>query len=80
MIVCVCHRVSDHTIVREVRAGCASFDELQDTLRVATACGACSDCAREVFARACGAPDRPPCAGAQPIGRRVVPLVQASAA
>ena len=50
MIVCICHRVSDHTIVREVRAGCASFDELQDTLRVATACGACADCARDVFA------------------------------
>ena len=79
MIVCICHRVSDHAIVRAVRAGCASFDELQDTLRVATACGACSDCAQEVFTRACSTPDRPPCAGAPLTGRRVVPLVQASA-
>ena len=39
MIVCVCHRVSDRDIEREVRHGCGSFEELQDELRVATACG-----------------------------------------
>ena len=55
MIVCVCHRVSDRDIQREVRHGCASFEELQDELRVATACGRCGDCARDTFdaARAC---------------------------
>ena len=55
MIVCVCHRVSDRDIEREVRHGCASFDELQDELRVGTACGTCTDCARATFdvARAC---------------------------
>jgi bacterioferritin-associated ferredoxin len=51
MIVCVCHRVSDRDIAHAVRAGCGSFDELQDELRVATACGACGDCARETFDR-----------------------------
>lgn len=49
MIVCVCHRVSDHQIAREVRSGCASFDELQSDLRVGTACGACTVCARDTF-------------------------------
>ncbi len=55
MIVCVCHRVSDRDIVREVQHGCGSFEELQDELRVATACGRCGDCARDTFdaARAC---------------------------
>ena len=55
MIVCVCHRVSDRDIEREVRHGCESFDELQDELRVGTACGRCTDCARDTFdvARAC---------------------------
>ena len=55
MIVCVCHRVSDRDIEREVRLGCDSFEELQDELRVATACGRCADCARDTFdvARAC---------------------------
>lgn len=49
MIVCVCHRVSDRHIEREVLSGCTSFDELQSDLRVGTACGACTDCARETF-------------------------------
>jgi bacterioferritin-associated ferredoxin len=49
MIVCVCHRVSDRDIAHAVREGCGSFDELQDHLRVATACGACGDCARQTF-------------------------------
>ena len=55
MIVCVCHRVSDRDIEREVRHGCGTFDDLQDELRVGTACGRCTDCARDTFdvARAC---------------------------
>jgi bacterioferritin-associated ferredoxin len=55
MIICVCHRVSDRDIAREVRGGCCSFETLQDDLRVGTACGACADCAREVFHAASGA-------------------------
>ena len=51
MIVCICHRVSERDIAHAVRAGCASFDELQDELRVGTACGACGDCARDTFDR-----------------------------
>lgn len=49
MIVCLCHRISDRDIRREAAAGCPSFEALQDELRVATSCGACHDCAREVF-------------------------------
>jgi bacterioferritin-associated ferredoxin len=49
MIVCICHRVSDRDIARAARQGCASFDELQEQLRVGTACGACGDCARDTF-------------------------------
>ena len=49
MIICICHRVSDRDIAREVKAGCRDFGELQDELRVATACGACTDCARQTF-------------------------------
>lgn len=52
MIVCLCHRVSERDIALEARAGCASFDELQDELRVATSCGACLECAQEVFVAA----------------------------
>ncbi len=53
MIVCLCHRVSDRDIKAEVQRGTACFEVLQDDLRVASSCGACHDCAREVFDNAC---------------------------
>jgi bacterioferritin-associated ferredoxin len=49
MIVCICHRVSDRDIARAAQEGCSSFEELQDDLCVARACGACHDCARDTF-------------------------------
>jgi bacterioferritin-associated ferredoxin len=52
MIICVCHRVSDRDITREAHAGCTSFEQLQDNLGVATGCGACKECAQEVFSSA----------------------------
>lgn len=73
MIVCVCRRVSHRDIESEVRGGCASFEELQDQLGVATACGSCVECAHETFERACAAhqASRPD---------RVIPIMFASAA
>lgn len=53
MIICLCHRVSDRDIERAVRQGCDSFDQLQDDTRVATGCGACTDCAHQSFVGAC---------------------------
>jgi bacterioferritin-associated ferredoxin len=53
MIVCVCNRVSDRDIERAVRAGAHQFDVLCDDTRVASCCGRCHDCAREVFDAAC---------------------------
>ena len=50
MIVCVCHRVSDREIARHVRAG-MNFDDIQLELGVATQCGRCEGCAREVVAQ-----------------------------
>ncbi|MGV3568999.1 MAG: (2Fe-2S)-binding protein [Ramlibacter sp.] len=50
MIVCVCHRVSDREIARHVRAG-MSFDDIQFELGVATQCGQCEGCARDVVAQ-----------------------------
>ena len=52
MIVCVCRRVSDREIARHARAG-MSFDEIQFELGVATQCGRCEDCARDVGAQCC---------------------------
>ncbi len=52
MIVCVCRRVSDREIARHARAG-MSFDDIQFELGVATQCGQCESCAREVVAQCC---------------------------
>lgn len=49
MIVCLCHRVSDRDIAREVAHGCSSFDELQERTRVATGCGACHEFAMDTY-------------------------------
>lgn len=51
MIVCVCHRVSDREITRQVQAG-LGFREIQRTLGVATCCGRCAGAAREVIHQA----------------------------
>ncbi|MDB5751731.1 MAG: putative bacterioferritin-associated ferredoxin [Ramlibacter sp.] len=50
MIVCVCRRVSDRDIARHVRAG-MNFDDIQFELGVATQCGQCEGCARDVVAQ-----------------------------
>lgn len=54
MIVCVCKRVSDREIARHARAG-MNFDEIQLELGVATQCGRCESCARDVVAQCGGA-------------------------
>jgi len=50
MIVCVCRRVSDREIARHVRAG-MDFEDIQLELGVATQCGRCESCARDVVAQ-----------------------------
>lgn len=50
MIVCVCKRVSDREIARHARAG-MGFDDIQFELGVATQCGQCEQCARDVVAQ-----------------------------
>lgn len=53
MIVCVCNLVSDRDIDRAVQGGAHAFDLLLDDTRVASCCGRCLDCARELFDAAC---------------------------
>lgn len=56
MIVCLCHRVSDRDIQRAVAGGVQCFEVLQDETRLASSCGCCHDCAREVFDAALASP------------------------
>lgn len=53
MIVCVCRRISDREIARHARAG-LGFEEIQFELGVATQCGQCEGCARDVVAQCSG--------------------------
>lgn len=50
MIVCVCNRISDREITRQARAG-MSFDDIKLELGVATCCGRCEGCARDIVAQ-----------------------------
>ncbi len=50
MIVCVCRRISDREIARHARAG-LGFEEIQFELGVASQCGQCEGCARDVVAQ-----------------------------
>lgn len=59
MIVCLCHRVSDGDIRRAVANGVRCFEALQDESRVASSCGCCHDCARDVFNEALKLPATP---------------------
>lgn len=52
MYVCVCNQVTDHEIRRAVDDGADSMTVLQSTLKVATCCGRCHDCAKRVMNQA----------------------------
>lgn len=48
MIVCVCRRVSENEIALHASEG-MGFDDIQFELGVATQCGKCEECAREII-------------------------------
>ena len=49
MYVCLCNAVTDRQIRQAFADGRDSFPELQDALGVATCCGSCEDCARDLL-------------------------------
>lgn len=49
MYVCVCHQVSDKDIHRAVDRGVDTLESLGKELNVATCCGRCADCAKQVL-------------------------------
>jgi bacterioferritin-associated ferredoxin len=49
MIVCVCNNISDREIRQAVDLGLSTMAELRSDLGVATCCGKCVSCAREVL-------------------------------
>jgi bacterioferritin-associated ferredoxin len=49
MIVCICNNISDREIRQAVDLGLSSMAELRRDLGVATCCGKCAPCAKEVL-------------------------------
>jgi len=52
MYVCLCKGVTDHTIRNAVADGVTSMRELRQMYGVASQCGCCKSCAKEVLAEA----------------------------
>jgi len=80
MIVCVCKRVSDREIARHASAG-LDFDDLQFMLGIATQCGRCEGCARDMVEQHRQAAQhsvRHP-AALPVMGHRIVPILAAVA-
>jgi bacterioferritin-associated ferredoxin len=49
MYVCVCHGISEKLLRQAIEDGARSFEQLQSCTGVATCCGSCEPCAREVL-------------------------------
>jgi bacterioferritin-associated ferredoxin len=49
MYVCVCHGISEQRLKKAVQEGARSFEQLQSFTGVATCCGSCESCARQVL-------------------------------
>jgi bacterioferritin-associated ferredoxin len=49
MYVCICHGISESRLKQAIREGADSFEQLQSRTGVATCCGSCESCARELL-------------------------------
>ncbi|MCW8906150.1 MAG: bacterioferritin-associated ferredoxin [Sedimenticola sp.] len=58
MYVCICHGVTDKQIRTAAESGIDSLEGLSEHLSVATCCGRCADCARQLL-RESGVPESP---------------------
>ncbi|MBP9592122.1 MAG: (2Fe-2S)-binding protein [Steroidobacteraceae bacterium] len=49
MYICLCHGISEQHLTRAIQDGARSFEQLQSCTGVATCCGACEPCARQML-------------------------------
>ena len=49
MYVCLCQGISEKRLQQAIQDGARSFEQLQSCTGVATCCGACEPCAREML-------------------------------
>ena len=67
MIVCICNNVSDRKIHQAVNEGMSTMSELRDNLEVATCCGKCHACAKQVLRECLDGAARPDAHAAHPM-------------
>jgi bacterioferritin-associated ferredoxin len=60
MYVCVCHGISEQRLKKAVQEGVRSFEQLQSYTGVATCCGSCESCARQVLDETLDSQNRTP--------------------
>lgn len=48
MYVCICKGITDHQIRQAVDEGASSFQQVRNTLGVASKCGSCEELARSI--------------------------------
>lgn len=53
MYICICNAVTDRDIYTAIENGASSLEHLQQELKVATCCGRCADCARNLVEDCC---------------------------
>lgn len=49
MYVCVCNGISESRLSQAIQDGASSFEQLQSCTGVASCCGACEPCARQML-------------------------------
>ena len=49
MIVCICRKVCDRTILRVIQSGAESVDDVSDACRAGSGCGACHEQIQELL-------------------------------
>lgn len=48
MYICICKKITDSCIIKEVETGARTVNEISDRLGAATQCGKCRKCVRKV--------------------------------
>ncbi len=63
MYVCVCNSVTDRDILAAAENGARSLEDLSEELNVATCCGRCATCAKNLLNQSCQHAGTAACSG-----------------
>jgi bacterioferritin-associated ferredoxin len=49
MYICLCNAITEREVRHAIQLGATKLGDLQESLGLATCCGRCADCAREIL-------------------------------